>query len=121
MGVEHDLVLKVARGHAQEITEEHRRDETGDETLRHELRHPVVETETLTAADQADEFLVMGLRLREGIDPDRYAALKGRPLNGNRIGMLIGDGVLERLPGGRIAATAKGAPVLNALVAELAA
>ncbi len=83
--------------------------------------HAVVETETLTAADQADEFLVMGLRLREGIDPDRYAALKGRPLNGNRIGMLIGDGVLERLPGGRIAATAKGAPVLNALVAELAA
>ncbi|RUP17493.1 MAG: coproporphyrinogen III oxidase [Methylobacterium sp.] len=83
--------------------------------------HGIVETEILTAADQADEFLVMGLRLREGIDPDTYAALKGRPLNGNRIGMLIGDGLLERLPGGRIAATARGAPVLNALVAELAA
>ncbi|SEG57249.1 MULTISPECIES: radical SAM family heme chaperone HemW [unclassified Methylobacterium] len=83
--------------------------------------HGIVETESLSAADQADEFLVMGLRLREGIDPDRYAALKGRPLNGNRIGMLIGDGLLERLPGGRIAATARGAPVLNALVAELAA
>ena len=72
--------------------------------------HGIVETEILTAADQADEFLVMGLRLREGIDPDTYAALKGRPLNGNRIGMLIGDGLLERLPGGRIAATARGAP-----------
>ncbi|MGU3542676.1 radical SAM family heme chaperone HemW [Methylobacterium sp. A52T] len=83
--------------------------------------HGIVETETLSAADQADEFLVMGLRLREGIDPDRYAALKGRPLNGNRIGVLIGDGLLERLPGGRIAATARGALVLNALVAELAA
>ncbi|MBE7245697.1 MAG: coproporphyrinogen III oxidase, partial [Actinomycetospora chiangmaiensis] len=68
-----------------------------------------------------DEFLVMGLRLAEGIDPARYAALKGRPLNGNRVGMLVGDGLLERRPGGRIAATARGAPVLNALVAELAA
>ncbi|MDP4004648.1 radical SAM family heme chaperone HemW [Methylobacterium sp. NEAU K] len=83
--------------------------------------HGIVETETLSAADQADEFLVMGLRLTEGIDPDRYAALKGRPLNGNRIGMLVGDGLLDRLPNGRIAATARGAPVLNALVAELAA
>jgi len=80
----------------------------------------IVETETLAPADQADEFLVMGLRLREGIDPARYAALKGRPLNGNRIGMLMGDGLLERRSGGRIAATARGAPVLNAIVAELA-
>ncbi|WP_457105601.1 radical SAM family heme chaperone HemW [Methylobacterium sp. P5_C11] len=83
--------------------------------------HGVVATEALSAADQADEFLMMGLRLREGIDPDRYADLKGRPLNGNRVGMLIGDGLLARLPGGRIAATAQGAPVLNALVADLAA
>ncbi|CAA2158218.1 Oxygen-independent coproporphyrinogen-III oxidase-like protein YqeR [Methylobacterium brachiatum] len=83
--------------------------------------HGIVETETLQPADQADEFLVMGLRLAEGIDPERYAALKGRPLNGNRIGMLVGDGLLHRLPGGRIAATPRGAPVLNALVAELAA
>ncbi len=51
----------------------------------------------------------------------RYAALKGRPLNGNRIGMLIGRWHAGAVPGGRIAATAKGAPVLNALVAELAA
>ena len=83
--------------------------------------HGIVETETLAAADQADEFLVMGLRLTEGIDPERYAALKGRPLNSNRMGMLVGDGLLHRLPGGRIAATPRGAPVLNALVAELAA
>jgi coproporphyrinogen III oxidase-like Fe-S oxidoreductase len=82
--------------------------------------HGIVETEMLAPEDQADEFLVMGLRLVEGIDPARYAALKGRPLNGNRIGMLVGDGLLERRPGGRIAATARGAPVLNALVAELA-
>jgi putative oxygen-independent coproporphyrinogen III oxidase len=83
--------------------------------------HGIVETEILTPNAQADEFLVMGLRLSEGIDPDRYAALKGRPLNGNRVGMLVGDGLLAFRPGGRLAATARGAPVLNALVAELAA
>ena len=83
--------------------------------------HGIVETETLSAPDQADEFLMMGLRLAEGIDPARYAALKGRPLNGNRVGVLVADGLLERRPGGRIAATAHGAPVLNAVVAELAA
>ncbi|MCJ2057054.1 radical SAM family heme chaperone HemW [Methylobacterium sp. J-048] len=83
--------------------------------------HGIAETEVISGADQADEFLVMGLRLAEGIDPGRYAALKGRPLNGNRIGMLVGDGLLHRLPGGRIAATPRGAPVLNALIAELAA
>jgi putative oxygen-independent coproporphyrinogen III oxidase len=82
--------------------------------------HGIVETEALSAADQADEFLVMGLRLAEGIDPVRYATFKGRPLNDNRIGMLIGDGLIERRPGGRLAATARGAPVLNAIVAELA-
>ena len=83
--------------------------------------HGIVETETLSAADQGDEFLVMGLRLAEGIDPARYAALKGRPLAADRIAALCGDGLLARLPGGRIAATMRGAPVLNALVAALAA
>ncbi|WP_336485498.1 radical SAM family heme chaperone HemW [Methylobacterium nigriterrae] len=83
--------------------------------------HGIVETEDLSAQDQGDEFLVMGLRLSEGIDPARYAALSGRPLDPERIAMLAGDGLIARLPDGRIAATARGAPVLNALVAELSA
>ncbi|KAB1074760.1 radical SAM family heme chaperone HemW [Methylobacterium planeticum] len=83
--------------------------------------HGIVETEGLSAADQGDEFLMMGLRLAEGIDPDRYAALKGRPLDPARLAALLGDGLLARLPDGRLAATPRGAPVLNAVVAELAA
>ncbi len=83
--------------------------------------HGVVETEVLSPADQGDEFLVMGLRLAEGIDPARYAAIKGRPIPPERIAALADDGLLARLPNGRIAATALGAPVLNAVVAELAA
>ncbi len=82
--------------------------------------HGISETETIDPGSQADEFLVMGLRLTEGIDPARYAALKGRPLDAGRIATLMEDGLLARREDGRIAATAAGAPVLNALVAELA-
>ncbi|MEE7456710.1 coproporphyrinogen III oxidase [Methylorubrum populi] len=83
--------------------------------------HGIVETEALAPEDQGDEFLMMGLRLSEGIDPARYAALKGRPLDAGRLDALVTDGLVARLPDGRIAATARGAPVLNAVVAELAA
>jgi putative oxygen-independent coproporphyrinogen III oxidase len=82
--------------------------------------HGIVETEALSAEDQGDEFLMMGLRLAEGIDPARYAALKGRPLDAGRLDALVTDGLVARRADGRIAATARGAPVLNAVVAELA-
>lgn len=82
--------------------------------------HGIVETETLSAEDQGDEFLMMGLRLTEGIDPARYATLKGRPLHAGRLDALVRDGLVARRADGRIAATARGAPVLNAVVAELA-
>ena len=37
----------------------------------------------------------MGLRLAEGIDPARYAALAGRPLDPARIAMLDAQGLVE--------------------------
>ena len=43
--------------------------------------HGVTTDETLTRAEQADEFLLMGLRLAEGIDLQRYAAFADRPLD----------------------------------------
>ncbi len=82
--------------------------------------HGIAETETLDRDAQADEFLVMGLRLTEGIDPARYAALKGRALDAGRVEALVRDGLIARRSSGQIAATPAGAPVLNALVAELA-
>ena len=45
------------------------------------LGHGLVTDDLLTAEERADEFLLMGLRLAEGIDPARYAALAGRPLD----------------------------------------
>jgi oxygen-independent coproporphyrinogen-3 oxidase len=82
--------------------------------------HGIVETEALTPDAQGDEYLMMGLRLAEGIDPGRYAALKGRALDAGRIETLLDDGLIVRTEAGRLAATARGAPVLNAVVAELA-
>ena len=40
--------------------------------------HGVVTDELLSHEERADEFLLMGLRLAEGIDPARYAELSGR-------------------------------------------
>ncbi|GEP10119.1 radical SAM family heme chaperone HemW [Methylobacterium gnaphalii] len=79
----------------------------------------IVETEALAREVEGDEFLMMGLRLTEGIDPARYAALKGRALDRSRLSALIADGLVAMTAKGNVAATARGAPVLNALVREL--
>jgi putative oxygen-independent coproporphyrinogen III oxidase len=81
----------------------------------------VVGDETLTRAEQADEFLLMGLRLAEGIDPRRYTAFAGHPLDATRIAALCGEGFVESTDAGRLRVTAAGFPILDAVVADLAA
>ncbi len=80
----------------------------------------IITEERLIQMETADEFLVMGLRLAEGIDLARYETLSGQPLDPERIAFLEGEGFLERLPGGRLKVTAAGFPVLDAVVADLA-
>jgi len=86
-----------------------------------ERGHGLLTDEALTREEQADEFLLMGLRLAEGIDPARYAALAGKPLDVARISSLVGDGFVEVAPDGRLRVTRSGFPVLDAVVADLAA
>jgi putative oxygen-independent coproporphyrinogen III oxidase len=81
----------------------------------------LVSEEPLSAAEAADEMLLMGLRLREGIDPARYLALAGRTGFSARLHMLLEHGLVETLPSGRLRATSAGWLVLNSVVAELAA
>ena len=69
----------------------------------------------------ADEFLVMGLRLREGIDPRTFETLAGRRLDPGRMADLRDQGLIRLTGDGRVAVTAEGFPVLNAVVADLAA
>jgi hypothetical protein len=63
----------------------------------------------------------MGLRLAEGIDPKRYARLAGRPLDARRIAHLCEQGAVETTANGRLRVTLAGFPVLDAVVADLAA
>ena len=83
--------------------------------------HGVVEAERLSAEAEGDEFLLMGLRLAEGIDPTRYTVLSGRVLDPARIGDLVREGLVETTPAGRLRVTRDGFPVLDAIVADLAA
>ena len=82
-------------------------------------RHGVTERELLAPHEEGDEFLLMGLRLREGVDPRRFAALSGRELAPERIEQLVALGLLARQDG-RLRATPEGFLVLDALVADLA-
>jgi putative oxygen-independent coproporphyrinogen III oxidase len=81
----------------------------------------VVIDDILNAVERADEFLLMGLRLTEGIDPKRYAALSGRPLDERRIALLQEEGAITVDTDGRLRVTQAGFPVLDAVVADLAA
>ena len=83
--------------------------------------HAFVDEEILSGQAQGDEFLLMGLRLNEGILPKRFEVLSGRPLGHSSITTLIEGGFLEETTTGALRATAAGVPVLNTVVRNLAA
>jgi len=83
--------------------------------------HGLITDDTLNSEERADEFLLMGLRLTEGIDPRRYQALAGRPLDPKRIALLREEGAIAVDADGRLRVTKDGFPVLDAVVADLAA
>jgi putative oxygen-independent coproporphyrinogen III oxidase len=83
--------------------------------------HGLVTDDVLTREEMADEFLLMGLRLAEGIDIARYTALAGRPLDPARIATLHEHGLVETTAAGRLRVTLPGFPILDAVVADLAA
>ncbi|WP_370287086.1 radical SAM family heme chaperone HemW [Pseudooceanicola nanhaiensis] len=74
--------------------------------------------ESLTREDMAEEFLLFGLRLSEGIDLNRFSSLAGHELNPKRIGMMEEIGMINRAAN-RIHATPEGRMVLNSVLAEL--
>ncbi|MFX0542319.1 radical SAM family heme chaperone HemW [Roseovarius sp. S4756] len=74
--------------------------------------------QSLTAKDQAGEYLMMGLRVADGIDLLRYANLAGAPLNQGKIDYLTQLGMVQQ-SGNRLATTPQGRVVLNAVITEL--
>jgi len=83
--------------------------------------HGLVEDDLLSPEQQGDEFLLMGLRLREGVDPQRFFLISGRKLAPSRISELVGDGLVEYTRDDRLRVSSEGFPVLDAVVADLAA
>lgn len=74
--------------------------------------------EALTSADEATEFLLMGLRLRDGIDTDRYTRLAGNPLNASVLTHLADIGMIETA-NSRLIVTDQGFRVLNSVISAL--
>lgn len=76
------------------------------------------ERTALSKQEQADEYLLMGLRIREGIDLDDYAQISGHPLPEARITELESLGLVLRRDG-RLIATTQGRLLLNAVIERL--
>ena len=83
--------------------------------------HGLTVDDALTRDECADEYLLMGLRLTEGIDPERYRLLAGRPLDPRRVENLRAEGTIAIAGDGRLRVTQSGFPLLDAVVADLAA
>jgi coproporphyrinogen III oxidase-like Fe-S oxidoreductase len=72
----------------------------------------------LSASESADEYMIMSMRLREGAEMGRFEALAGRGLRQDAVASLCDLGLLT-LEGCRIAATASGRIVLNAILRDI--
>ncbi|WP_279479187.1 radical SAM family heme chaperone HemW [Aureimonas sp. SK2] len=79
-----------------------------------------VEDVPLEPQEQADELMLMGLRLAEGMDLQRWRELSGRDIDAETVRELTGHGMIQRLGPDRIRATPTGMLVLDAVVADLA-
>lgn len=84
--------------------------------------HGIAESRELARTEQAAEALLMGLRLREGIDPAAMAARFALPeaalLDPEKVDLYSRQGLVWQR-GGRTGVTDAGMPLLDALLAEL--
>ncbi|WP_435661403.1 radical SAM family heme chaperone HemW [Leisingera caerulea] len=74
--------------------------------------------ETLSREDAAAEYLMMGMRLTEGLDMIRYAQLSGRPIRKSKLADLADLGMVT-ISEQRLRTTHKGRAVLNAVLRDL--
>jgi oxygen-independent coproporphyrinogen-3 oxidase len=81
--------------------------------------HGIIENIPVDPKDQASEYLLMGLRISEGIDLSRYERLNGEAMDPNKIAGLKSLGLIRR-EGQQLMATREGRRLLNAVITELA-
>ncbi len=82
--------------------------------------HGRAERYELSRLEQAEETVLMGLRLREGLEAQRLQAKTGYSLAPSSVAALAEEGLLA-MEGCRILVTARGRLVLNAIVETIAA
>ncbi|AFR25793.1 radical SAM family heme chaperone HemW [Bartonella quintana] len=82
--------------------------------------HGCVETEQLTPLQQANEMLLMGLRLCEGLDLTRYETLTSKSLPIEKLINLKHQGLVETIGHQRLKVTAKGRILLDHIISQLA-
>jgi putative oxygen-independent coproporphyrinogen III oxidase len=84
------------------------------------LGHGCAEASELGAREQAEEMLLMGLRLSEGLDLDRLRGRTGYRPDAASLSALQEEGLLQT-EDSHVRATASGRLVLNAIIESLAA
>lgn len=110
---------RMTRGHDKMATVTEKHPETWLEKVE-QSGDGMIEQDLLGPDEQSDELLLMGLRLREGVDLARWQQLSGRDPDPEREQFLLEHGFIERLGNSRLRCTPKGMLVLDAVVADLA-
>ncbi len=110
---------RLTRGSIKLATATERKPETWLELVERD-GHGVLDQEQLGYDEQADELLLMGLRLTEGVDLARWQQLSGRDPDPKREEFLLEHGFIERIGNSRIRCTPSGMLILDSVVADLA-
>ncbi len=79
----------------------------------------LIEDTALSAPEQADEALLMGLRLTEGVSLRRLIDIGGMEPAETAVDELVGYGLIEKLDGDRLRASPAGRFILNEIVLRL--
>ncbi|WP_434054538.1 MAG: radical SAM family heme chaperone HemW [Roseibium sp.] len=111
---------RVSVGATRLATSTERHPETWLESVEN-AGHGLIENAGLNEEEQGDEYLLMGLRLKEGIDLGRYETFSHRAVDPRRLKALLEHGMVEEIGENRVRATREGFFVLDAVVADLAA
>ena len=110
---------RLTTGGAKLATATERHPETWLEAVERD-GHGIRDQEMLGVEEQSDELLLMGLRLREGVDLARWSDLSGRDLDPDKEDFLLQHGFIERLGNSRLRCTPSGMLILDSVVADLA-
>lgn len=109
---------RLARAGVRIATEAHRRPSDYIDAVREHGLGWIADS-PLSNAETADEILLMGLRVSEGVELARVEFLRDAELNREALAWLVEQGLLTHAEG-RIGLTLRGRPLANKIAAELA-